>query len=254
MADRVLLLVEGQKTEYNFLERLLSFYCKGTTTKVIPIGINIYSFYKKIRSLGEDFTTTLDTLKEIKKNNIKDLEQIEKGFAFIYLVFDFDIQENSLKTEGKFAVLREMMKTFSNEAGDFGRLLIDYPMVEAYRDFKIDCPNGFLSDEINVPIDKLVSYKNIVDERGNDLDINKYKSKSFDLITKLNIIKAFQIVKEDSAYTSFIKSDFFLKILDSEIKNYQRKNGYIVPLCEMTFFLVFLYGKPTFDCIMNTKI
>jgi len=84
MLDRVLLLVEGEKTEYNFLERLLSFNCKDITTEVIPMGINIYTFYKKIQFLGEDSTTTLDTLKRIKKNNIKDLEQIEKGFAYIY--------------------------------------------------------------------------------------------------------------------------------------------------------------------------
>lgn len=254
MLDRVLLLVEGEKTEYNFLERLLSFNCKDIPTEVIPIGINIYTFYKKIQFLGEDSTTTLDTLKEIKKNNIKDLEQIEKGFAYIYLVFDFDMQESSLKTEDKLTVLREMMKTFSNETGDFGQLLIDYPMVESYRDFKIDCPKEFLSDKKNVPIDKLASYKNTVDERGNDLDVKKYKARNFDLITKLNIMKAFQIVKEDIDYDLFIQPDFLLNILENEIDNYQRKSGYIVPLCEMTFFLIFLYGKEAFDSITNTKM
>jgi len=254
MLDRVLLLVEGEKTEYNFLERLLSFNCKDITTEVIPIGINIYTFYKKIQFLGEDSTTTLDTLKEIKKNNVKDLEQIEKGFAYIYLVFDFDMQESGLKTEDKLTVLGEMMKTFANETGDFGQLLIDYPMVESYRDFKKDFPKDFLSNERNVPVDKLTSYKNIVDERGNDLDIKKYKAKSFDLITKLNIMKAFQIVKKEINFDSFIQPDFLLNILESEIDNYQRKSGFIIPLCEMTFFLIFLYGKETFDSIINSKI
>jgi len=164
------------------------------------------------------------------------------------------MQESSLKTEDKLTVLREMMKTFSNETGDFGQLLIDYPMVESYRDFKIDCPKEFLSDKKNVPIDKLASYKSTVNERGNDLDIKKYKARNFDLITKLNLMKAFQIVKEDIDYDLFIQPDFFSKILESEIDTYQRKKGYIVPLCEMTFFLIFLYGKEAFDSIANTKI
>lgn len=253
MLDKVLLLVEGEKTEVSFLRRLIKVCSPGLTVEIVPMSINIYIFYKQLKAYETNFTTTLDVLKRIKADQKDDLEKLNDNYAFIYLIFDFDIQEDSINSKQKMSILEDMIDIFSDEADDFGKLLIDYPMVESFRDYPSSDPNVFLSKERNVSNLLLCSYKEMVHTRGNTLDVNKYSSKQFEMICKLNIRKAFEIIQESVQYEKFISPDFLKMVFKSEQTSYLAENGCVVPLCELTFFLVFLYGLEFFNHVLKDQ-
>lgn len=254
MIDKVLLIVEGNKTETNFFRRLSKIYQGGCSFEIVSMSVNIYSFYDKLKNIGFENTTSIEALKEIKKDDIAALKQLDAKFVFTYLVFDFDVQEKNKTLDNKRSIISELLDIFQEETGDFGRLLINYPMAESYRDFPLNNPKIFLSEDMNVNVSKLTCYKKTVAERGNSKDIWEYKDDNFVLINNLNINKAFSLIGKSIDYDFFNSESFLKEVFLKEVYGLIGEEEKVVPICEMAFILIYLYGLPEFQRSINYKI
>jgi hypothetical protein len=120
------------------------------------------------------------------------------------LVFDFDAHHREIGEKGldidtvvhnNIAKLREMANFFTNETDPtIGRLYINYPMMESYR----DC-NAFFDEEYRdttISIDDIPRYKHIAGQKKlASVHIGKYTKDNFSDLTRMNIYKLHKLTK-----------------------------------------------------------
>lgn len=127
MKSKILLIVEGEKTEPQILgsesHGLLSLI--GGDYDIVTFANPIYELYDAyISGQYDDLVSYLRTEKGLK---------IEKGilsktaFSAIYLIFDYEPQDHKYSDEK----IINLLNTFNNET-ELGKLYINYPMVESY--------------------------------------------------------------------------------------------------------------------------
>ena len=158
--NKILLLVEGYRTEPNIMKAYAKRLEEEFELNVVSFDTNIYVLYQNIKSLNEEMglesTSTLDMLKSILRererkfadNNkidelikIKnDLEILDQKYPYVYLLFDLEIQDNHYNNSDKKSILKEMLEYFNDET-DNGLLLINYPMIESFRDYNLPILN-----------------------------------------------------------------------------------------------------------------
>lgn len=255
--DKILVLVEGKKTEVSFLSRYFTLALGDEWNKeidVIPFEINIYAFWSAVSSLDSSDFSTIDVLKGLFKRDSEKLEVLKGKFPYIFLIFDFDIHnKDSQKTifdkeqyNQNISILRNMTSTFNNET-DKGLLLIDYPMCESYRDIDFKDPKVFEFRMFN--LEESEPYKNIVAERGNTLDISEYKKKRFDLIISSNIKKLNKLYKNDYSIPDYASFVYMVtnssETLNKQISTYEETKYFLVLNC-MVFIPVIIYGEPEY--------
>ena len=142
MTDRkyIAIIYEGEKTEYQLLNNLNKTFFKDISELVpimFPAGENIYMLWKQLKK--DDFETDLiEVVREYNAEAAKVLQNYQRNdFMEIYLFFDYDGHQNNLGWfDGKATdILEEMLDTFCEET-EFGKLYVNYPMVESLRDNK----------------------------------------------------------------------------------------------------------------------
>lgn len=82
--SRILLIVEGEKTETAFISRLTELY--GMKYQIYTVGTNLFALYDKVKHT--DFQCDIkDILREF---NIPEeqKEMLREDFAYTYLIFD----------------------------------------------------------------------------------------------------------------------------------------------------------------------
>lgn len=138
----------------------------------LPAGQNIYMIWQKLK--GDNFDTDII---EVLRENSPELEKMlidlsRDDFSEIFLFFDYDGHQNNLPAEERLEdVLNEMLETFNNETEN-GKLYINYPMVEALRDFTPGiCGNG---GDCYCRIEQFGDYKHISAYRGIYTDFREY--------------------------------------------------------------------------------
>ena len=191
MESNILIIVEGLKTEPNFFKRLSDVF--ALKFDIYCLETNIYSLYKKMKEI--DFNGDIkDVLSEIHPSK---KEMLSKKFAYTYLIFDCDAHhagENETRTQEEIVFtnldkLSEMANYFVDETDpSIGRLYINYPMMESYR----DCDDYFENEYASaiVSILKLSSYKNYVAKKKLcSKHIDKYTKEQFSLLILQNLYK-----------------------------------------------------------------
>lgn len=191
MESNVLIIVEGLKTEPNFFKSLAKVF--GLNFEIYCLETNIYSLYKKMKEI--DFNGDIkDILSEIHPEK---KEMLSKKFAYTYLVFDCDAHhagENESRTQEEIVFanldkLSEMANYFIDETDpSIGKLYINYPMMESYR----DCDNYFENEYASaiISILKLSSYKNhVAKKKLCSKHIDKYTKEQFSLLILQNLYK-----------------------------------------------------------------
>jgi len=115
-----------------FCNRLGKLNCKVIT---LPITENIYMLWNTIKE--DEYLDIIEVIRERSKETAELLEgYTRESFSEIYLLFDYDSQQNNLKKGGNpNEVLLNMIDTFDNETEN-GKMYISYPMAEAIRDYK----------------------------------------------------------------------------------------------------------------------
>lgn len=141
MADeksKILVLVEGKKTDYQLMERLLQVYGIGDSHEIVSYNTNIYVLYNEMFRDGDP--ASLDILQTLKEHE-RDPEKkklFDRWYSDILLIFDLDPQDPAFSA---YKILE--MASFFVESSDMGKLYLNYPMVEAF--YHMNCSDGSFS-------------------------------------------------------------------------------------------------------------
>ena len=233
MESNILIIVEGAKTEPAFFERLL--YVFNQTFDIYCLGTNIYTLYKRMKEMefNGDLKSVLIELHPDQR------EVLSKKFAYTYLVFDCDVhhpKKSDLRSIGEivadnFSKLSEMAEYFVDETDpSVGKLYINYPMMESYR----DC-NEFFDESYEsnmVAIADILPYKTIVGKRRlSNIRIDHYTKEQFSLLVLQNIYKMSKIllgVWDKPSYEEYLAQSESKKILIAEQKMVEKINAIAV--------------------------
>lgn len=223
MEVNILIIVEGSKTEPNFFNRLSDVF--GLKFDIYCLETNIYSLYKKMKEI--DFNGDIkDVLSEIHQDK---KEMLSKKFAYTYLIFDCDAhhsRKNESRTQEEIvldnlAKLSEMAKYFVDETDpSIGKLYINYPMMESYR----DCDTFFEEDyaSAKVSIEELSTYKNrVAKKKLSSIHVDKYTKEQFSSLILQNLYKLNIIHHKIWGKPNY---DTYLKCSDSECILSEEKN------------------------------
>ena len=128
---RILLLVEGERTDVKLMEHLFSVYCLDADYDIITYKTNIYVLYNDMFfEKDPDSMDLIQVLKSREQNPIM-RKKLDAQYTDILLIFDLDPQDEAFSDEK----ILSMTQYFS-ESSDMGKLYINYPMVEAFYHMK----------------------------------------------------------------------------------------------------------------------
>ena len=259
--NKILLIVEGKKTEPNLFKRIgeEKINKDNVELSIIDIRTNIYALYCKICNLDKDFfagaSSTLDVLRDILIDEGRSAEALQlatEKFPYVYLLFDFEYQDNHFDSQTKEQILKQMMNHFSDETEN-GLLLINYPMVESYKDYKEPLPYDRYK-ELYVLVEDVLDrkYKQIVDKRGTSKHMRDLTYEDIELIFVQNLCKANYIVNnkyEMPTYDTFQELVSGYTLLDKQLSNIG--NGFIYVVCTCMFIFTYYYGKEYYERIIE---
>lgn len=269
--NKILLLVEGYRTEPNIMKAYAKRLEEEFELNVVSFDTNIYVLYQNIKSLNEEMglesTSTLDMLKSILRererkfadnNNTdelikikNDLEILDQKYPYVYLLFDLEIQDNHYNNSDKKSILKEMLEYFNDET-DNGLLLINYPMIESFRDYNLPILNDEYYERF-ISKAEVQNYKKIVGIRGNNFNLSKYSLDDFENITLQNVLKANYIVNNLKCIPTY--EDFMLllqsdSILDKQFVFIEIQNKIYILCCALFVYISF-FGKKYYSKITS---
>lgn len=259
--QNILFVLEGRDAEKTLVKRLTEvFNFSGTS---YTVNGNIYALYQAVKD--DPYVNIVDVLK-VMQNSESDKSVLSRVFTDVFLVFDSDLhhtqhpqdahtlsQTEIVKRNMKIVV--EMVSRF-NESTDpsRGKLLINYPMVESFR----DCDAFFDESYANARVDvrDLARYKNIVGHRRlASRHVKNYTRENFCNLIKMNILKLNQIVRGEftsPTYDVFWEDSSQDVIARKETESIERHNC-IEVLNTLLFLPLDYFGNKNnlFDEIVN---
>jgi len=240
MKNKILLIVEGEVDEKKFFKKIGKIN-KDFELEIFPFKTNLYELYKEIEKY--DFDTDTITILQERKNSEKETIVLRNNFAYIYLIFDCDLQDNHYKNN--LDILIKMVNYFDDPTEN-GKLLINYPMLESYRDIDLNNENDFLKRYVNV--NELSKYKQIVNERGNPANINTYDWPLFLKLVKVNLLKITHLLQKKNKIIEY--DEYLNKITQEKILSYQLgciKEDYLYILNCGILILIDYFGEKLYN-------
>ena len=133
MSERkILVIVEGAKTDFNLMKRLLKIYGISDNHQIVSYDTNIYTLYNQLPENEEEYEDI--DLQQILKEREKDERKIallNERYTDILLIFDLDPQAPDFSPDK----IRKMANYFT-ESTNMGKLYLNYPMVESFYHMK----------------------------------------------------------------------------------------------------------------------
>ena len=129
--SKILVLVEGEKTDYRLMGHLLEVYGISDSHEIVSYNTNIYILYNEM--FRDSDPASMDIL-QILKEHERDLEKkklFDERYSDILLIFDLDPHDPAFSADK----IVEMASYFV-ESSDMGKLYLNYPMVEAFYHMK----------------------------------------------------------------------------------------------------------------------
>ena len=231
MADTILLVFEGEKTEPRIFGNLKKTFFGSETNSIIHATYNaeIYQLWKRVRD--DEFLDLIELLRERDERNQTRLAGIERDdVSQIFLFFDYEGHATGATDEK----IDKMLAHF-NEETENGKLYISYPMVEALKDITPDFKNH------SVPAKKNINYKKMVAESVSPyqdmrtIDANDWKRIISENLKKGNFI----VTQSYSAPASTLPQS---AIFEGQRTNYIRPLDQIAVLSGIPFFIVEYFG------------
>lgn len=231
---KALVIVEGERLEPKFFNQFTKVY--GIDLELYIVGANIYDLYNQLKDY--DFACDIKDLLPSVGNYVEGMdEKLQQKFAYTYLVFDFDAHHKEIGEEdldidtvvqNNIAKLREMASFFTNETDPtVGRLYINYPMMESYRDCSSFFDETYSNNDIT--IDDIPQYKRIAGQkRLASVHIGRYTRENFSDLSRMNIYKLGKISKNswgEMSYLEYVELSAAEKILECQANrvNAERK-------------------------------
>ncbi len=239
----ILLLVEGEKRERVFMESLLLRFGIADDYRIVSFETVIYQLFKYLDCCGGAGDVDLvDALRELFADDPEKRRFLDGDFTDIVLIFDFDPQDNRCDLDA----LRRYQEALCDST-DNGLLLVNYPSIEAYRDFEGLGDQGFVDERIAVTGDGgCTSYKDRVSRRGNGLDdIKKLNALQWAQIIAMHASKTQHLLEgtasENCAYweptEDLARAALEVDLLAlHDLEAHDVSFGYVYTLCTCVFF------------------
>ena len=231
---KILVLVEGSRTDVRLMEKLLSIYGISSKHQIVSYNTNIYALYNSMfKDTNPEDMDLLQVLKE-QERDVEKKKIFDEMYSDILLIFDLDPQDPSFTAEK----IVDMIKYFDNSS-DMGKLYLNYPMVEAFYHMKgipDEDYNGYTASMEEVVNKK---YKERVQRENRNQDYSKFAvdKKECNIVIRQNIEKANIIVsvetKEENEETLIPTS---LDILLEQLKLLE-DNNMVSVLCTCAFYI-----------------
>lgn len=221
---KILLLVEGKRIEPKLFQHFYNLY-EIRNLKIVSYCANLYALYHRLKSDYADANGNIEYEFIDLPLFINDYLQLEgddrldkNNFREILLVFDFDPQDPSYTREK----LLELLMNFSNSTEN-GKLYINYPMVESYKDIDSFVGGSFHNSTVHFKdVQRAGSgknkYKKLVNSRTCIPEISKInKFVGNEIIklhnSKLNSLVVGEVSSSDEKYMELCKKQC-LKLRD----------------------------------------
>jgi hypothetical protein len=235
MANTILLVFEGEKTEVRIFNKIRNLYFQNEKNTVIHASYNA-EMYQLFRAVNEDpFLDIVELLRKRNKKNAENLSKIKRvNVSQIYLFFDYDNQATGA-TDEKI----EKMLEFFNEETENGKLFISYPMVEAVKHIIHEIDSCLSTCVVPLSVKK---YKNLVSKMTSFSDLRKTDINDWNFITLKTIRKANCIVNDSPKKPEYIEFlDIDQKIIfENQLKKFipHKKNAVLsgIPLFIVDYF------------------
>lgn len=231
----ILMLVEGEKTDVNLMEHLLSKYGINKSHKIVSYNTNIYVLYNKMfRDTTPEDIDLLQLLKEHEKDPEKK-KIFDENYSDILLIFDLDPQDSLFSADK----ITHMLNYFV-ESSDMGKLYLNYPMVEAFYHMKSIPDENYYSYTVSIDELKQKQYKSRVMKENRNHDYRKFgiNKNECNTIIKQNIEKAW-LISEAEKLVNDIEPIIpeGSQILKTQLSKIKTENVLFV-LCTCIFYII----------------
>ena len=153
--NRILFIVEGEVDEVTFLKQLYTQLNPKQKYEVYSYRTNIHILAQALCREYPDFETAEVDVQLVLSAMEKDEEKrkiLRDRYRDVYLIFDFEPQHDC----PHFDIIRRMLGYFADST-DHGKLYINYPMMQSYKDLESLPDDGFADRQVLV--DDVKEYK-----------------------------------------------------------------------------------------------
>lgn len=197
----ILFVFEGANREPTLFKTLeYLYFSQNKQIRICSYKNNIYDLYKRMTETDEpeDIITILKKkLIADKDNPLKEIRR-RSDFSQIYLFFDYD-NHNNKEQEVSDAQIQEMLNFFNDESSDFGKLFINYPMVESIYYAKNELPD---KDYHTYTSPILLGKKNHQLKIPASQERIEFVRKNWEFLQEMNVKKANFICTENNDFPS----------------------------------------------------
>ncbi len=229
---KILMLVEGEKTDVKLMTHLLDVYGLNKNHEIVSYNTNIYVLYGQMFAEHKPEDYDLPQVLKARESDENKKSLFDQPFSDIILIFDFDPQDPNYSPNK----IEEMVAYF-RESSDMGKLYINYPMVEAFYHMK-DIPDpSFNTYTASMNELKARQYKTRVRQESKYGDYRRFASEREDcsIVIRQNIEKSQYIVGESSARMN--DSPDSLDLLNAQLALLSSENEVYV-LCTCVFYIL----------------
>lgn len=216
---KILVLVEGDKTDRRLMEQLLDIYGIAQNHQIVSYHTNIYTLYNEMFRDGDP--EALDLLQVLREHerNPEQKKLFDDHYADILLIFDLDPQDPQFSPEK----IQEMARYFT-ESSDMGKLYLNYPMVEAFYHMKSIPDPDYLYREVTLEELRQGLYKTRVNRENRNHNYAKFavNKTECDMVIGQNLHKAQLLTK--TAHTPPETAD----ILNAQLHRLARESSVAV--------------------------
>lgn len=226
---KILVLVEGAKTDVALMERLFSIYQIDFKYEIVSYCTNIYTLYKEMFEDNDPDDMDLLQLLKSREPDLVKKTLFDESYSDILLIFDLDPHDFGFTPEK----IRHIAKYFV-ESSDVGKLYINYPMVEAF--YHMTSIPDLNFNTYNATLNELSAgtYKARVSRENRNHDYRKFAAtkEECNIVIRQNISKAWLVVgdPEDDMPPSQAE------ILNTQLNSIQNENRVAV-LSTCAFFI-----------------
>ena len=255
----ILFVFEGAKREPTLFKTMeYLFLSNNNQHRIYSYKNNIYNLYKQMTQteVPEDIITILKKKSDAENDNeLKDLQR-RTDVSQIYLFFDYD-RHNDIEQKIPDEDIKRMLDFFNDETSDFGKLYINYPMVESiyYSKSKLPDYNYYkyvsgvnLGRSFKEKVNQDSVYKNLdfiafkINRKRLKIKIPKEKKieeikRNWLYLVEMNVKKANYICSGALAYPAK-KIDIDSKVIfENQLSKYVNKNNVVSILNAFPLFL-----------------
>ena len=232
--SRILVIVEGAKTDFRLMEHLLHIYGIDNKHEVISYNTNIYTLYQKM--FADEDPSSIDILQLLKEKERDPAKReiLEARYSDIILIFDLDPQDPQFSGDK----ILEMMGFFT-ESSDMGKLYVNYPMVEAFYHMKSIPDQNYNDYTVSLSELSQRTYKQRVNLENRNHDYSKFaiSREECNIVIRQNIDKAWNISEVETLHIEEYSLPELVEVLRMQLSKLEVERAISV-LCTCVFYIV----------------